>query len=209
MPQGAKAAVFAKAKEVNPDFNASLYASRQKLRADFTSGKTANNIDSLNTAVDHVNTLSTYAEALKNGNIQLANQVAQSFATATGSPAATNYKTMATAVESEVASLLKKTGATDQEISSWRGNFGSAQSPEQLKGAINTVLKVMRGREQALQQRWKTGMGTKSEYPIYGEEQQRILDSLQGKTGGGSQSGGGSDYEQTSVPGVRRRKISR
>lgn len=183
MPQGAKAAVFAKAKQLNPEFNASLYASRQKLRADFTSGKTANNIDSLNTAVDHLGTLATYADALKNGNIQLANQVSQSFATATGGSAATNYKTMATAVESEVASLLKKTGATDQEINSWRGNFSSAQSPAQLKGALNTVLKVMHGREQALQQRWKTGMGSKQAYPIYGEEQQKLLEGLQSQTG--------------------------
>jgi hypothetical protein len=184
MPQGAKAAVFAKAKQLNPDFNASLYASRQKLRADFTSGKTANNIDSLNTAVDHLNTLATYADALKTGNVQLANQVAQSFSTATGQPEVTNFKTMATAVESEVASLLKKTGATDQEISSWRGNFSSAQSPAQLKGALNTVLKVMHGREQALQQRWKTGMGSKTEYPIYGEEQAKILEALGAKEGG-------------------------
>jgi hypothetical protein len=184
MGKGEKAIVFAKAKQLNPDFNASLYASRQKLRADFTSGKTANNIDSLNTAVDHLNTLATYADALKNGNVQLANQAAQSFATATGGAAATNYKTMATAVESEVASLLKKTGATDQEISSWRGNFSSAQSPAQLKGALNTVLKVMHGREQALQQRWKTGMGSKQEYPIYGEEQAKILEALGAKEGG-------------------------
>jgi hypothetical protein len=186
MGKGEKAIVFAKAKQLNPDFNASLYASRQKLRADFTSGKTANNIDSLNTAVDHLNTLATYADALKTGNVQLANQVAQSFSTATGQPEVTNFKTMATAVESEVASLLKKTGATDQEISSWRGNFSSAQSPAQLKGALNTVLKVMHGREQALQQRWKTGMGSKTEYPIYGEEQAKILESLAAKEGGGA-----------------------
>ena len=163
---------------LNPTYDQTKYDARNKLRADFTSGKTGNNIDALNTAVDHLNTLKELGEGLQNSDVQMVNAAVNKARTAFGDPRVTNLRTAATAVESEIASLLKKTGATDQEINAWRANFSADMSPRQFTGAINTALRIMRGRERALQHRWQVGMAVDRDYPIYGDEQTQILDGL-------------------------------
>ena len=163
---------------LNPTYDQTKYDARNKLRADFTSGKTGNNIDALNTAVDHLSTLKDLSSGLAQSDVQMVNAAVNKIRTSLGDPGVTNFKTAATAVESEVASLLKKTGATDQEINAWRANFGADMSPRQLQGAVNTALKIMRGRERALQHRWQVGMAVDRDYPIYGDEQMQILDAL-------------------------------
>jgi hypothetical protein len=211
MPQGAKAHVYAMAKEQakaeGKEWDASKYRSRLALRTDFTTGKTAQNIDALNTAVDHISNLQEAAKALNNGNVQLFNKLSNDWTTATGKPAVTNFSSLATAVESEVASLLKKAGATDQEINAWRANISPNMSPEQLSGVMKELGRIMHGREKALQSRWKTGMGDTKDYPIFGEYQMPMYQSLIGQGQGPSTSTTGAAPETKVVNGVTYRKV--
>lgn len=162
----------------DPSFDASQYNVRMKLKNDFVSGKAAGNIRSLNTAVGHLDSLSTKADALGNAPIQLWNKIANAGLTATGDKRVTEFNAAATAVESELAAVFKGMGATDQEIHQWRQNLSSAQSPEQLKGAIHTAVELMGSRLGALQSQYETGLGKPKNFRFLNDKSRGILQKL-------------------------------
>jgi hypothetical protein len=178
-----RAVLIAAAAQYNPDYNDQLYSQRRQARLEFSSAKgttPGSNIVALNTAVQHLDKLDQLSEGLTGSDIQKFNKLANYIKTNyLGSPTVTNFNTAATAVESELASLLKKAGATDQEIAVWRQNFNQNMSARQLKGAINVALDLMKGRADALQHTWHLAMGENaSDFPIYGKTQQKVLARL-------------------------------
>ena len=166
------------ASQYDPSFNAAQYNNRVALMKDFTSGKAANNIRSLNTAVGHLDTLQKAATALDNGGIQLWNAIANKGLTATGDPRVTNFNVAANAVESELAAVFKGMGATDQEIKAWRENLSAAESPEQLRGAISTAVELLGSRLDALRQQYESGMGRKPHVQFLTPKSESILSKI-------------------------------
>jgi hypothetical protein len=164
----------------DPTFDVTQYPSRQKLRNDFTSGAGAKNIRSLNTAVGHLDTLNEAAKALHNVSIPWANWGKNILLTAKGDPRVTKFTTAATAVENELASLFKGTGATDQEIKQWREALNASESPAQLTGAIQSAIELMHSRQNALQQQWETGMGKPADFEIVSPQSRKVLERLAG-----------------------------
>lgn len=165
----------------DPSFDATQYQARQKLRTDFTSGQGARNIRSLNTAVGHLDTLSKAGTDLSNGSFPLWNAIANKGITAVGDPRVTRFNTAANAVESELASVFKGTGASDQEIKAWRSTLNDAQSPAQLKGAIDQAIELMNSRLGAMQSQWETGMGGPKDFQILNPRSKSIIGRLTGQ----------------------------
>lgn len=162
----------------DPTFDAKEYAVRAKLRSDFTSGKGAVNIRSLNTAVGHLESLSKAANALDNAPVQLWNMIANKGLTGIGDSRVTNFNTAATAVAGELATVFKSTSGTDQEIKAWRENISASQSPEQLKESIQTAIELLGGRLGALQAQYETGLGRKADFTFLSPKSRKILTSL-------------------------------
>lgn len=156
--------VLALASAYDPTFDASNYQARMRLRQDFLSGKAAQNIRSLNTAIGHLHTLNQAANALNNTNWPKFNTIANWMRSNMGDPRVVRFNMAANAVESELAALFKGTGATDQEIKAWRANLSASQSPEQLKGAIDQALELLASRMQALKNQWEVGMGRPKDF---------------------------------------------
>jgi len=159
----------------DPTFDMTQYGARNAVRRDFTSGKSANNIRSLNTAVKHLESLDRAGKKLDNSSLQLWNKIANTAITQTGDPRVTNFKTAANAVESEMASVFKNMGATDQEIKAWRENLNESQSPQQITGAIHTMIDLMGGRLAALDGQWTTNMGKPRDFAILSKSSKDIL----------------------------------
>lgn len=162
----------------DPSFDATQYNTRMKLRGDFTSGKSAGNIRSLNTAVAHLDTLANKADDLNNAGLPLWNTISNYGLTQTGDPRVTNFNNAATAVESELANVFKGTGASDQEIKAWRNNLSSSQSPTQLKEGIQTAINLMGGRLGALQAQYEAGMGKPASFSMLSPKSRQILEKL-------------------------------
>lgn len=171
-------ALLGRAAIYDPSFDQTQYVVKQKLRNDFTSGKSAQNIRSLNTAVNHLDTLSKKADALKNAGVQIWNAIANKGLTEFGDKRVTEFNNAATAVESELANVFKGMGASDQEIKQWRSNLSSSQSPEQIKGSIDTVIQLMGGRLGALISQYETGMGKPKEFKILSNKSRNVLQRL-------------------------------
>ncbi len=163
----------------DPSFDATQYNVRLRLKQDFTSGKSAQNIRSLNTAISHLESLDKSVTELGNSSYPIWNAIANRGISAVGDPRVNRVMTNATAVESELASVFKGTGATDQEIKAWRERFDTSGSPEQLKkGGIDGAIELLSGRLQALQSQYETGLGKPKDFHFLSEKSRTILKKL-------------------------------
>lgn len=147
------------ANQADPTYNMQDYQARVRARQDFVSGKAAANVRSLNTVMGHLEDFSKAAKALDNRSVQLWNKFANYGLTQVGDPRVTNFEKTANAVESELASLFKGMGATDQEIKAWRETLNASQSPAQLQEGVKTLIRLVESRMDALQQQYRQGMG--------------------------------------------------
>ena len=189
--------ILERASLYDTSFDATQYNVRLAVKKDFTSGKSANNIKSLNTAVDHLKTLSDAGKELENGSVQLWNKISNYGLTQVGDSRVTKFNNAATAIENELANVFKSIGATDQEIKAWRENINSSQSPKQLKENIEIVIKLLSGRLSALQNQYEVGLGKPKDFRFLSPKSRIILkglridvDSIDPVAGGGQQPSG-------------------
>jgi hypothetical protein len=126
------------------------------------------NVDSV---IESAELAKQYIQALNNGNLQYANQIANKYSEVTGSPAPTNWKTFAVAMAQEFNraysdSVVNPEGRFNKELS----NLDVARSPQQLLGSIDTNLKLTQIRKRAIEKKmqpysWDEVRGTESSSP--------------------------------------------
>lgn len=151
-----------KVKAVNPDYNAQDYPTAQAALTAFAKGKQGDSTRFISTAADHVNTLREMAGALKNGNIQLFNKVANVWAEQTGQPAPTNWDTARTIVGGEVVKGIVGAGGGVEDRAKAQSAFDRAKSPAQIDDAIKVaILPLLNGQLKGLEQQYKAGTGRK------------------------------------------------
>jgi hypothetical protein len=147
-------------------------------RRDFTSGKSANNVRSLNTAIGHLETLQKAAQGLDNSSVPMWNRVANAIESGTGDPRVVRFVTAANAVENELAALFKGTGATDQEIKEWRRAFNENMSPEQLKASTSQAVELMGSRLLALRDQYEKSMGKPADFGFLNAKSRSVLKEM-------------------------------
>jgi hypothetical protein len=131
----------------------------------FTSGQPAQTINYFNTATEHLKQLQQAADALNNGDLQLFNRLANSWATNTGNPAPTNFATIRNAVAGELSKTFKGAAATDAEIDAINTSINSSQSPAQLSGAIQNNIRLMGSKMEALRGQYEQGKRGQPNFP--------------------------------------------
>lgn len=168
------------ASQVDPTYDQSTFASKNAIMKSYQGGgKGAQTVNALNTAINHLYLLSQNAKDLGNTNFPAVNSIKNTIQTQLGGNKATNFTQTANAVASEMANVMKQSGATDSEISAFKQGFNPNMSPEQMQGVINEMIQLMAGRLQALQGQYENGMGKPSNYSFITPESQRILNTLQ------------------------------
>jgi hypothetical protein len=134
------------------------FGAKRSTKTYFTSGAGGKQLTAFNTAITHLDTLDRLAGDLGNSDVQLVNRAKQAWAEQTGNPAPANFEAAKNAMSGEVAAALKASGATDQEIAHVGATFNRAQSPAQLKGAINTYRELLKSKAQQLKGQYDAGM---------------------------------------------------
>jgi hypothetical protein len=154
------ASIFADAELKNPgtDFakTSSDINSGRKADADFTTGKSGNAIRSFNVGIAHLDTLGNLADALNNGDLKAFNRIGNAIATQTGKPAPTNFGAAKKIVGDELVKAIVGAGGTGHDREEVAKTIDAANSPAQLKGAINTVQELMVGQLGGLEQQYRT-----------------------------------------------------
>ena len=158
-----RASDAAKAKVGTPQSNA--YKLDLAVSKAFAVGQPAQTLNYFNTATEHLKMLAQAADALDNGDVQLFNRVGNAWATATGSPAPTNFETVKAAVAGELSKTFKGQGATDQEIALINEEINLPESPAQLHGAIEHNLALMGSKLNALKGQYEAGRAGQPNFP--------------------------------------------
>ncbi len=171
---------IALAGQYDPSFDASSYDIRQNTKKDFATGKSAQNITRLNTAIGHLDTLMEKGKALNNYGglstpLNAPSNAVQSFF---GDNRQVGFNSTAKAVTGELASVFKNMGATDAEIKSLAQTVNTSQSPAQQKEAIGTYIELLGSRMEALSSQYEKGLGKQKDFRILNDKSRGILKKL-------------------------------
>ena len=148
----------------DPSFDAVNYNARAKARNDFTSGKSAANITSFNTAIGHLDNLDKSIDALNNTAYPAWNRVANWSATQTGDinfqKAQKDFMAAKQAVTDELTRAFRGSGGNVHDIVGWEQTLNEADSPQALHEAVKTAVNLLRSRVESVGDQYNRGMGT-------------------------------------------------
>ena len=145
--------------QYDPSFDAANYSGRLAGVKDFSAGKSAESVRSLNQALAHVGSLIDSAGALHNGNYPALNYIGNKFNEATGAGEQGAFRTNANAVADEVAKFFKGAGISDHEIQEWKANLSENLSPAQQRAQIGKLAELLHGGIDALEEKRLTSIG--------------------------------------------------
>lgn len=157
--------VIAATGQFDPTFDAANYSTRVSTRRNFTSGVARRNITALNTALRHLETLSRAGADLDNGSWPLINRVRNFARTETGDERANNFNLARDAVADEMERVFRGSAGSVSGVENWRATLNAAQSPDQLRGAIQQGVNLLHSRLESLGDEYNAGMG-RSDSPI-------------------------------------------
>jgi hypothetical protein len=170
VPPAAKEKFLTNLAAAYPEYQQQVYSTRQALMKSATSGDIGKNVTAFNTAISHAQQLSQAADALSNGDLPTLNKLGNALGYQFGSDKTTNFNVIKNALSGEISKVFKGGEATDAEIKAVQEPFSSANSPAQLKGAIDNAIHLMNSKRDALQQQYQQGMQGK---PNFGGDQNR------------------------------------
>ena len=152
--------------QYDPNFDTVNYNARAATRKDFTSGKSAQNITSFNTAIGHLDHLSHAIDDLNNSDYTAVNAATNATAGVNADRAKklAALKTAGNAVASELAKAFKGTGSTSlQEVTEWHDLIDPNLSPAALKQVVKTATDLLASRIDSVGDQYNKGMGTTSD----------------------------------------------
>lgn len=169
----------------DPSFDAVNYNSRSATRKDFTSGKSAQNITSLNTAIGHLDALDKAFSGLKNSDYPTYNYLANTVGRQAGNTdiqtAMKDVNSKAIAVSGELAKVFRSTGMSQKEIEDWKDQISPNNSPAENKKVIESAIDLMNSRLDAVGEQYNKGMGTTADaMQLLSPKAQKIIQRLQG-----------------------------
>lgn len=162
----------------DPKFEGGKYASRAAAMRTFASGPEARNVTALNTVIGHLGTLDEAANALQNGDIRAFNAVANRLSTEMGRPEVQNFDTARQAVAEETMRVFRQVGASEREAREWGDRIQSSGSPQQLRGVIATLGKLLDSRVEAIGQQYERTVNTKGNPARVDPTNRGVLDKL-------------------------------
>ena len=134
-------------------------ATQKRALVDFSTGIQGRQVNSMNTAVEHLSTLTELADALKNNDLRAINTVGNLVAKQTGSAAPTNFAAARQIVAQEIVKAIVANGGTGREREEAAANIAAAGSPEQLAGVISTYQELLAGQLKSLGLQYKNTTG--------------------------------------------------
>ena len=144
--------------------NKMVYGAQTALEKSAIAGPIGQQVTAYNTAIAHAQQLQQAADALQNGDVRVLNKVGNALGYQFGSDLTTNFNVIKNALAGEVSKVFKGGEASDAEIKAVQEPFNTANSPTQLKGAIQNAIHLMNSKRDALQQQYEQGMKGKPNF---------------------------------------------
>lgn len=163
--------LLADAAHADPEFDSVNYQSRQATRKDFTSGKSAQNIKALNTAIGHLGGLYDKIGGTASHDFTPYNALSNSVSSIFGAPGPELYKQTAGALAGELTQVYRQSGGAEADIQRYLTELSPNASLAQKQAAIKNITELLNSRLQAIGDQYTKGMGTTAQ-PL------QILDPL-------------------------------
>lgn len=168
--------------QYEPGFDLTRWTQRVATRKEFSAGgpnSPAGAITAGNTAIQHLGHLSDTAETLDNSSYPLFNSVVNFGREQTGDPRIAEFNSIRNKYIEEATKFYRGTGGNESDLQRDIATLNAAQSPQQLRAAIAAQSQLMQSKINALQDRWRTGMGPNAgDFPIIQSESQAALDRI-------------------------------
>jgi len=148
---------------VDPTYDALAYGTKKGIETAFTSGRAGTTLKSLNVVQDHLSTFKEVANALKNDPVQFVNAIKNKMATWGGAAAPTNFEAVKTVLADELTKAILGTAGALGDRQAMQVAINSANSPEQLAGAVETWQKLIAGQVKGMEDQYKSGHGSNAE----------------------------------------------
>lgn len=171
-PMSVKQEILAEVKGIKPDFNSGDFEVEQAVKRQATSGSVGQQLLAIGTAREHMKLFSQLADALENNNWQLANKLGNAFGMQFGSDKATNFNIASQAFGGEVGKAFDGAGVIGAERAQAQNNFNSAMAKGQFKGAVQTVDKLLAGKQKAAHDWFDKGIQAKPDFGESGQSNQ-------------------------------------
>lgn len=175
-----------------PGYDASTWPSKQKAVTYWNTGPGATQVTAFNAAESHLETLKPLIDNLNNTKSPAWNHLANFFKYQTGSTAPTDFSAAKQYVGGELAKVVSGAGGTVTEGDRMQAQsqLSNANSPEQLKSAVETIQKLIGGKVLALKTQYtNNGLGN-FEHRLEGPARQ-AMQSFEAEQGQQPQSAGG------------------
>lgn len=188
-----RSAYLKAAVQANPNYDQKQYAAASKFitgLADTKRGTPGGIVNSANTLIGHLDYLDNQIDDLHNSGLPVQNALVNFAKYNLGKPEITNFGQALEVVNAEMETLLSGVGVTQQGLSARRVLLNKDSSYEQQKGAIKTLIEVMRKRVQPIEAQYKRYGGDEPN-AILSDESRAVLDRI----GGGSGSDASSELD--------------
>jgi uncharacterized membrane protein len=196
---------------VNPSFDATQFPKRNKITQDFSaSGASGKAITSTDTALAHLNTISTAGQAMKSGDVQMLNRLANSLGAQVGQSPQITYDAIVQTVAPEVSKAVIGGTGGEADRAKMAANFSSNLSDAQREGAIGATAQLLGARYHKMAQGYEADMGKPLERQLSPESQGVLgryspapargpVQPLQGGQAGALPQGGGKLIDKATV----------
>ena len=153
--------ILAAVRQVNPSFQEGDFGNRSLVYRNWVNpqGSGGKQIGAFNTVANHLSTLQTLGDAMNSKNLPLQNSVFNWFSKQGGHPEVTNFNSAKQAVASEIVKAISGTSGALADREEAQRILSEVKSPEQLRGAISTIKKLINGRLETSRQLYETGTG--------------------------------------------------
>jgi hypothetical protein len=173
---GAGKALMEQVLRANPDYSADQFSRRAPMARAFTSGPQSQAINSLNTAIGHLDQFVDVAKALDNGNFRPGNEAYNWLKATFGDSAPTNFEGIRSIMSGELASAFKKSGATDQEIASVEDAIASKNSTGQLVDYATTIaIPALGSKISTYNSQYQSVMGARDPFKVLTPDAEQVL----------------------------------
>ena len=136
--------------QYNPDFDATAFSTRKNANTAFTTGIQGRQLLAFGSAVKHLETLGGLIDALKNKDTIQLNRLNNIWEKQTGQTAVTNFDAAKGIVAKEIMKSIVTGGGGVEERQELSKLMDKAQSPEQLRGVVDTYYELMKAQQENL-----------------------------------------------------------
>lgn len=167
--------------QYDPTFDAVNYGSRYATRKDFTSGKSAQNLNALNTAIGHAAQLYSQIPDVNSSSFPLFNAVGNAFSKGVGGAGVPNWDQTAAALASEATRVFRGDSGAEADVNRYLQQLSANGSREQKQAVLRNLAGLFNSRIEQLGSMYNKGMGTTDQpLPMLNPNTSRIMEALQG-----------------------------